>query len=103
MGWEHLMAKELRKRDNRSPTVWSTGQVLSPTVKRDPNTGEKIYEGPLIVSCADGAVMLQTDRLWQLPTEERYHEGQTVALLGDLFGGAGSQMILILGEVSHAI
>lgn len=102
MAWQHDMARELKKRDNRSTTVWSTGQVLSPTVHTDQETGEVTYSGPLIVSCADGAVMLRADRLWQLPTEERYHEGQTVALLGDLFGGAGSQKILILGVVTRA-
>lgn len=104
MAWEHLMAQELKRRDNKPSSIWNTGDVISPVMNVDPETGAVTYEGPLIVSCCGGEVMLRSDRLLQLPTEERYHAGQRVALLGDLFGGgAGSQRILILGVVTRAV
>lgn len=104
MAWEHLMAQELKKRDNKPSSVWNTGDVISPVMNIDPENGKVTYDGPLVISCCGGEVMLRSDRLLQLPAEERYHAGQKVALLGDLFvGGPGSQQILILGVVMGAI
>lgn len=104
MAWEHLMAEELKKRDNKQSTVWFTGDVISPVMNVDPETESVTYEGPLIVSCCGGEVMLRSDRLLQLSGDDRYHAGQKVALLGDLFGGGpGSQRILILGVVTGAV
>lgn len=104
MAWEHLMANELKKRDNKPSSVWNTGDVISPVMNIDPENGKVTYDGPLVISCCGGEVMLRSDRLLQLPAEERYHAGQKVALLGDLFGGGpGSQQILILGVVMGAI
>lgn len=104
MAWEHLMAQELKKRDNKPSSVWNTGDVISPVMNVDPETEAVTYEGPLIVSCCGGEVMLRSDRLLQLSGDDRYHAGQKVALLGDLFGGGpGSQRILILGVVTGAV
>lgn len=104
MAWEHLMANELKKRDNKSSFVWNTGDVISPVMNIDPENGAVTYDGPLVISCCGGEIMLRSDRLLQLPAEERYHAGQKVALLGDLFGGGpGSQRILILGVVTGAV
>ena len=104
MAWEHLMAQELKKRDNKPSSVWNTGDVISPVMHVNPETEEVTYEGPLIISCCGGEVMLRSDRLLQLSAEERYHAGQKVALLGDLFGGGpGAQRILILGVVTNAV
>lgn len=105
MAWEHLMAKELKKRDNREAAPWVLGKVLSPVRTGDSFIGYS-YEGPLIVSCCDGEIILKGARLKQLPSPdgEPYYKGQTVALLGNLFGsGPGSQIMLILGEVQDAI
>lgn len=104
MAWEHLMAQELKKRDNKPSSVWNTGDVISPVMNVDPETEAVTYEGPLIVSCCGGEVMLRSDRLLQLYGDDRYHAGQKVALLGELFGGGpGSQRILILGVVTGAV
>ena len=104
MAWEHLMAKELKKRDKKLSSVWNTGDVISPVMNVDPETEAVTYEGPLIVSCCGGEVMLRSDRLLQLSGDDRYHAGQKVALLGDLFGGGpGSQRILVLGVVTGAV
>lgn len=104
MSWEHLMAQELKKRDNKPSSVWNIGYVISPVMNIDPETGAVTYDGPLTISCAGGEVMLYSDRLWQLSRDGRYHAGQTVALLGDLFGvKPGSQRILILGVVMGAV
>ena len=104
MAWEHLMAQELKKRDNNPSSVWNTGDVISPVMNVDPETEAVTYDGPLIVSCCGGEVMLRSDRLLQLSGDDRYHAGQKVALLGDLFGGwPGSQRILVLGVVTGAV
>ena len=104
MAWEHLMAQELKKRDNKPSSVWNTGDVISPVMNVDPDTEAVTYEGPLVVSCCGGEVMLRSDRLLQLSGDDRYHAGQKVALLGDLFGGGpDSQRILILGVVTNAV
>ena len=104
MAWEHLMAQELKKRDDKPSAVWNTGDVISPAMNVDPETEVVTYDGPLIVSCCGGEVMLRSDRLLQLSGDDRYHAGQKVALLGDLFGGGpGSQRILILGVVTGAV
>lgn len=104
MAWEHLMANELKKRDNKPSSIWNTGDVISPVMNIDPETGAVTYDGPLVISCCSGEVMLRSDRLSQLSGDDRYHAGQKVALLGDLFGGGpGSQRILILGVVTSAV
>ena len=104
MAWEHLMAQELKKRDNKPSSVWNTGDVISPVMNIDPENGKVTYDGPLVISCCGGEVMLRKDRLLQLSGDDRYHAGQKVALLGDLFGGGpGSQRILILGVVTGAV
>lgn len=104
MAWEHWMAQELKKRDNKPSSVWNTGDVISPVMNIDPENGKATYDGPLVISCCGGEVMLRADRLWKFTSDERYHAGQKVALLGDLFGGGpGSQQILIMGVVTGAV
>ena len=103
MAWEHRIAKELKKRDNRDSPTWFTGQVLSP-VKETDKDGNATYSGETIVSCYDGAVVLKSDRLQQLTGGARVYAGQTVAMVGNLFGGGpGSQSVLILGAVENAV
>ena len=104
MAWEHQMAKELNRRNNKETFSWLTGEVLSPIRSVDPETGAVSFSGPLIISCFDGQVMLQGDRLRQLAGQARLYAGQTAALLGNPFsGGSGSQVLLILGVVSNAV
>lgn len=104
MAWEHLMAEELKKRDNKQSTVWFTGDVISPVMNIDPETEEATYDGEIVISCSGGEIMLHKDRLSQLASDDRFHAGQRVAMLGDLFGGGpGSQRILILGVVTDAV
>lgn len=106
MAWEHKMAEEFKKRNNKEGAPWVPGDVLSPIRWEDPVTGYVSFIGPTIVSCCNGEVILKRDRLRQIPqyTGEPYYKGQTVALLGDLFGnGPGSQIMLILGEVQDVI
>ena len=102
MSWEHALAKEFKKRDNpETNTPWFSGECLSPVMEVDPDTGDVSYEGPLIISCYDGQVILKADRLKVLASAGQIHDGQTVALLGALFGGAaGSQKILVLGVMT---
>ena len=82
MGWEHQIAKEFKKRDNPQNYAYFTGDVLSPVPKRLPD-GTIIYEGPTIISCFEGAIMLRSDRLLQIPKADGtpYCAGETVALL----------------------
>lgn len=105
MGWEHQIARELKKRDNPVNYAWFTGDVLSPIETTD-EEGNVTYEGPTIVSCFEGQVMLKRDRLRQVPAADGtpYHQGQRVALLGHPFATeSGSQKILILGVVTDVI
>lgn len=106
MGWEHKIAKEFKKRDNPVDTAWFSGEVLSPVPADEDDEGNIIYEGPTIISCFEGQVMLKKDRLKQVPMEDGtpYHLGQTVALLGHPFSKEpGGQKILILGVVEDVI
>ena len=108
MSWEHELAREFRGRDNRTDPAWFRGEVLSP-IRREQG-GQTIYEGPLIISCYDGQVMLRSDQLQMLagvPSaagSPRLYKGISVALTGNLFSGdAGSLKILILGVVQNAV
>lgn len=104
MAWDTRMAKELKRRDNKETFSWLRGEVVSPVRSVDPETGKESFSGPLIISCFDGQVMLQGDRLRQLEGQDRLYAGQTAALLGNPFsGGSGSQVLLILGVVSNAV
>lgn len=104
MAWEHKLAKMMKTTAPASSPVWFEGDVLSPQVVRDKDGNITKYVGPLVISCADGAIMLNRDRLMQRADDARYYAGQHVALLGDLFGsGAGAQNFLILGVIHRAI
>ena len=46
MAWEHEMAKELNRRNNKETFSWLTGKVLSPSRSVDPETGEATFSGP---------------------------------------------------------
>lgn len=105
MGWEHKIAKEFKKRDNPQNYAWFVGNVLSPIETTD-EEGNVTYEGPTIVSCFEGQVMLKRDRLKQIPAADGtpYHQGQRVALAGHPFSSEpGAQKILILGVVTDVI
>lgn len=109
MGWNHKLARELRRRDNPTGPAWFRGEVLSP-VRTEDEEGRVTYEGPLIISCYDGDVMLREEALWSLAGTvtaagyERLYQGLSVALTGNLFSGtAGSLQILILGVIQHAL
>lgn len=103
MSWEHRIAKELKKRDNKNYPVYFVGDVLSPVRSVD-DAGEVSYSGTLTVSAFDGEVMLGADRLQQLAGQDRLYAGQVVALLGDLFSQTpGGQKILVLGVVTDAV
>lgn len=105
MGWKHEMARAMKGAGKGGAPVWFQGEVLSP-VKIE----EHVYEGPLVISCFDGQVMLRQAQLMQLAGaaedagEERLHDGMSVALLGDPFSGnPGALKILILGVVGNAV
>ena len=103
MAWEHKIAEQLNRGQKKGGMTWFSGQVLSPcpVLHSNPDgTTSIVYEGPLIVSCFAGSVMLQGSRLTQFAEQTQLVQGMTVALLGDLFSHeAGSQKILILGEI----
>lgn len=105
MAWEHDIAREFKKRNNPQNYAYFTGEVLSPVAVRLPN-GTVIYQGPTIISCFDGAIMLREDRLLQVPKGDGtpYCAGETVALLGHPFDRqAGGQKILIAGVAEHVV
>lgn len=106
MSWEHQLAKELKKRDNLPVTTWFAGEMVSPIVVSVMPDGKPLVAGPTIVSCFGGEVMLEADRLKQIPKPDgsRYHAGETVALAGHPFSKEpGAQKILILGVVEDVI
>ena len=109
MAWQHVLARELKARNNRPRPAWFRGEVISPIRKVD-ELGRVTYEGPLIISCYDGQVMLRAGQLKQLAGIaadagiERLYQGHSVALTGDVFAGQpGSLQILILGVIEDAV
>lgn len=103
MAWEHDMAMELKKRNNPETMPWFSGRVTSPTRHVDPETGEETYDGPLLVSCFGGEVILGTDRLRIMSHYDRLYAGLTVALCGNPFSkDPGSQSILVVGVIGNA-
>lgn len=108
MSWEHDLAREFRGRDNKSSPAWFRGEVISPIRWWDEDHWE--YEGPLIISCFGGQVMLKSGQLQSLagvPAAagiERLYNGVSVALTGNLFSGdPGALKVLILGVVQDAV
>lgn len=108
MSWAHDLAREFKGRDNREIHSWFRGDVISPIRREEDDT--VIYEGPLIISCFGGQVMLREDNLQMLAGIHsaagipRLYKGISVALTGNLFSGdPGSLRVLILGVVQNAI
>lgn len=108
MSWEHDLAREFRGRDNKDFASWYRGEVTSPI--RHVDDGRTWYEGPLIISCFGGQVMLRENNLQMLAGIHsaagipRLYKGISVALTGNLFSGdPGSLRVLILGVVQNAI
>lgn len=108
MSWEHDLAREFRGRDNKDFASWYRGEVISPI--RHVDDGRTWYEGPLIISCFGGQVMLRENNLQMLAGIHsaagipRLYKGISVALTGNLFSGdPGSLRVLILGVVQNAI
>ena len=103
MGWEHKIAKEFKKRDNPQTYAWFSGTVLSPKKIVMPD-GSVYFQGPTIISCFDGQVMLKKDRLYKLEESEQVSLPQKVALLGNPFShDPGSQKILVLGAIEDVV
>ena len=88
MSWEHSLAKEFKKRNNKFFAPFLTGKVLSPV--RKVVGGRTVYEGPLLVEIYDGQVRLTADNLTVLQHCGQLYKGQTVALLGE-------QTFIVLG------
>lgn len=108
MSWEHDLAREFKHRDNKTSPSWFRGEVISPI--RTVEDGVVVYEGPLIISCFGGQVMLRENNLQMLAGIHsaagipRLYKGISVALTGNLFSGdPGSLRVLILGVVQNAI
>lgn len=108
MSWEHDLAREFKGRDNKDQAAWYRGEVISPI--RIVEDGVVTYEGPLIISCFGGQVMLKEPQLQMLAGIHsaagipRLYKGISVALTGDVFSGdPGSLRVLILGVVQNAI
>lgn len=108
MSWEHDLAREFRGRDNKDFASWYRGEVISPI--RHVDDGRTWYEGPLIISCFGGQVMLRENNLQMLAGIHsaagipRLYKGISVALTGNLFSGdPGSLRVLILGVVQNAV
>ena len=106
MGWEHQIAKEFKKRDNPQNYAYFTGDVLSPVPKRLPD-GTIIYEGPTIISCFEGAIMLAVRPAAADPQGRRHPptaRGRRWPCWGTLFDRqAGGQQILIAGVAQHVV
>lgn len=99
MSWEHQIAKQFKERDNPTTYAWFAGKVQSP-IRTVNNKGEVSYSGPLIVSAFDGQIILRAEQLRPLDHVPQVYAPQTVALVGDPFGGsAGGQTILLLGVI----
>lgn len=81
MAWEHNLARELKKRNNKFFAPFLTGEVLSPV--RRVVGWQTIYDGPLLVAIYDGQVRLTADNLTVLQHCGQLYKGQTVALLGE--------------------
>lgn len=90
MAWEHSLAKELKKRNNKFYSPFLTGKVLSPI--RQVVDEQETFEGSLAVSIYDGQVTLTEDNLMVLQHCGQLYKGQTVALLGE-------QTFIVLGVV----
>ena len=108
MSWEHDLAREFKGRDNKDFASWYRGEVISPVRGWDEDHWE--YEGPLIISCFGGQVMLRENNLQMLAGIHsaagipRLYKGISVALTGNLFSGdPGSLRVLILGVVQNAV
>lgn len=90
MAWEHKLAQEFKKRNNSIYPSYLTGDVISPVMQTDPQTGVVSYSGPLIITIYDGKVRLEEKNLVVLQHCGMLHKGQSVALIGD-------QTFIVLG------
>lgn len=84
MGWEHELAKQFKKRDNPQFKDYVIGDVISPVVEFDPETGDiESIRGELMVSCYGGQIRYTSDHLQKLSSCGILYRGQKVLLLGE--------------------
>jgi len=105
MSWEHDLAKSINSVPPPSLSAgWYRGTVVSPIRTFDPETGDPVYTGPLIISAFRGELTFEGDRLFRLSGGLPLYNGLTVALMGDVFSkGVGAQNVLVLGVVESAV
>lgn len=91
MAWEHKMAEEFKKRNNKEGPVWMIGTILSTS--------------PMTVSVLGGQVILKhPETLNYIPPPvcpyfQPYTVGETVAVVGNVFGDTpGSKVALFVGR-----
>ena len=82
MAWEHKMAEEFKKRNNKEGPVWMIGTILSTS--------------PMTVSVLGGQVILEHPKTLNFPP---YEPGQRVAIVGNVLGDTpGSSVALFVGR-----
>lgn len=91
MAWEHKMAEEFKKRNNKEGPVWMIGTILSTS--------------PMTVSVLGGQVILEHPKTLNYippppcPYFPPYEPGQRVAIVGNVFGDTpGSSVALFVGR-----
>lgn len=96
MGWEHDLAKQFKKRDNPEFKDYVVGDVISPRIEFDPETGDiDSIQGELMISCYGGQIRYTSSHLQKLSSCGILYKGQKVLLLGD-------QNPIILGVITDA-